>query len=142
MDLIRMSTRDLKWIEVLSDVLSGRHTVVDAATLLSVSVRQMYRLLARYEQEGGSGLAHKARGRISNRSHNPGIRKYAVELVHSHSPHFGPTLAAEALLDRHGIHVGRETLRCWMIADGVWLSRKQRKQVSPTATTLQDVSCI
>lgn len=50
MDLIRMSARDLKRIEILSDVLSGRHTVVDAATLLSVSERQMYRLLARYEQ--------------------------------------------------------------------------------------------
>jgi transposase len=85
-----MSARDLKRIETLSDVLSGRHTVADAATLLSVSEREMYRLLARYEREGGSGLAHKARDRVSNRSHNPGIRKYAVELVHSHYSDFGP----------------------------------------------------
>ena len=37
------------------------------------------------------------------------------------------TLATEALEERHGIRVGRETLRRWMMAEGVWLSRKQRK---------------
>ena len=63
----------------------------------------------------------------SNRSHNPGVRKFAVELVKTHYADFGPTLATEALAERHAIHVGRETLRRWMMADGVWLSRKQRK---------------
>jgi len=40
---------------------------------------------------------------------------------------FGPTLAAEALLERHGVKVSRETLRKWMVKDGLWLSRKQRR---------------
>ena len=71
MGLIRMSTRDLKRIEVLSEVLVGRHTVTEAGSLLGLSERQMYRLLARYQQEGGSGIAHKSRGRESNRSYNP-----------------------------------------------------------------------
>ena len=70
---------------------------------------------------------HKARGRTSNRSHNPGVREFEVELVKAHYADFGPTLAVEALAERHAIHVGRETLRRWMMADGVWLSRKQRK---------------
>jgi transposase len=63
-----MSARDLKRIEVLSEVLVGRRTVAAAASVLEVSERQAYRLLARYQEEGGSGLAHKARGRESNRS--------------------------------------------------------------------------
>jgi hypothetical protein len=76
MGLIRMSSRDLKRIEVLSEVLLGRHTVTDEATLLGLSERQMYRLLARYQQEGGSGIAHKSRGRESNHGYNPGTPKY------------------------------------------------------------------
>ena len=40
---------------------------------------------------------------------------------------FGPTLATEMLLERHPIKVGRETLRRWMAAEGLWLSRKQRR---------------
>jgi hypothetical protein len=36
-------------------------------------------------------------------------------------------LAAEALLERHELEVSRETLRKWMIEDGLWLSRRQRR---------------
>jgi transposase len=123
-----MSTRDLKRIEVLSEALVGRHTVTEAASLLGVSERQMYRLLARYQQDGGSGIAHRSRGRESNRSYNPGIRKYEVELVQAHYSDFGPTLAAEVLAEKHGIRLGCETLRRWMMAEGMWHSRKQRKR--------------
>jgi transposase len=68
MGWISMSERDLRRIEVLSDVRAGRWTVAAAAAVLAVSERQAYRLLARYEADGGSGLIHKARGRTSNRS--------------------------------------------------------------------------
>jgi transposase len=127
MGWISMSERDLKRIEVLSEVRTGRRTVAAAAAVLAVSERQAYRLLARYEVDGGSGLIHKARGRTSNRSRNEGIRKYAVELVKTRYADFGPTLAAEVLLDKHELRVGRETLRRWMIAEGLWLSRTQRR---------------
>ena len=90
-------------MEVLSEVQSGRGTVAVAASLLGLSERQAYRLLSRYQQDGGFGLAHKARGRSSNRSVNPGIRKYAVDLVKAHYGDFGPTLATEALEERHGL---------------------------------------
>ena len=128
MGLVRMSERDLKRIEILSEVLAGRRTVVDGAAALGITERHAYRLLSKYQEEGGTALAHKARGRESNRSLNPGIRKYALELVQSRYADFGPTLATEVLADKHGIRLGRETLRRWMLAEGLWLSRKQRKR--------------
>ena len=73
------------------------------------------------------GLIHKARGRVSNRSHNEGIRKYAVELFKTRYADFGPTLATEMLLDKHQLRIGKETLRRWMMAEGLWLSRTQRR---------------
>jgi hypothetical protein len=36
-------------------------------------------------------------------------------------------LAAEILLERHGLQISRETLRKWMVEAGLWLSRKQRR---------------
>ncbi len=66
-------------------------------TALGISERQACRLLARYQENGGFGLVHKARGRALNRSRNPGVRKFAVELVKTHYADFGPTLAVEAL---------------------------------------------
>lgn len=45
-----------------------------------------------------------------------------------YTPDFGPTLAAEMLAEYHGFKVSRETLRKWMVEDGIWLSRKQRRR--------------
>ena len=51
------------------------------------------------------------------------MREYALELVRRNYRDFGPTLATEALVERHRIKVGRETVRKLMVADGLWLSR-------------------
>ena len=87
-----MSKRDLKRVEVLTEVLSGHRTVVSAAMVLAIGVRQTFRLLARYREHCGGALIHKARGRTSNRQINTGIQEYAVELVRSNYADFGPTL--------------------------------------------------
>ena len=50
-----------------------------------------------------------------------------VELVRTRYADFGPTLAAEVPFEKHSVQVGRETLRRWMVADGLWFSRKQRR---------------
>ena len=122
-----MSKQDLQRIEVLTEVLAGRRTTESAAAVLDVSMRQVQRLLNRYRDGGGGALIHQARGRASNYQLGAGLREYAVELVRQNYRDFGPTLAAEALLERHGVEVSRETLRKWMVEAGLWLSRKQRR---------------
>jgi hypothetical protein len=89
--------------------------------------RQTFRLLSRYDAGCAGALIHQARGRASNRQLSFGIREYAVERVRTKYADFGPTLATEILQEKHSITIGRETLRRWMMADGLWLSRKQRK---------------
>ena len=37
-------------------------------------------------------------------------------------------MAAEKLREVHQITLGRETLRLWMIEDGLWLDRRQRRK--------------
>ena len=73
-------------------------------------------------------MIHKARrSRHRDRIRNEGVRKYAVELVKTRYADFGPTLATEVLLDKHQLRIGKETLRRWMMAEGLWLSRTQRR---------------
>jgi LmbE family N-acetylglucosaminyl deacetylase len=79
MGLVTMSERDLKRIQVLTEVLAGRRTVVSAAAVLALGVRQTFWLLARDQEGGGGALVHKARGQTSNRQWNSGVREYAVE---------------------------------------------------------------
>jgi hypothetical protein len=50
-----------------------------------------------------------------------------IELVRSRYADFGPSLAGEVLFEKDGVKVSRETLRRWMVEDGLWLSRKRRR---------------
>ena len=115
MGWVLMSERELQRVEVLSGVVAGRMTVVGAATALSMSRRQVHRLLTLYRSEGAMALRHKARGRRSNRALSDGLRELALGYVRESYADFGPTLAAEMLRERHGLTVSRETLRQWMI---------------------------
>jgi hypothetical protein len=75
----------------------------------------------------GAALIHKGRGRTASNQINVGVRDYALELVRQNYCDFGRALAAEALQERHGLEVSRETLRKWMVEPGFCLSRKQRR---------------
>ena len=127
MGWLSVSKQDLQRVEVLTEVLAGSRTTESAAGVLGVSLRQAQRLLARYRDGGGGALIHKSRGRPASNKLGSGVQEYVLELVRQNFRDFGPTLAAEALLERHGVEVSRETLRKWMVADGLWLSRKQRR---------------
>src|SRR5277367_1502175 len=48
-----MSEQDVRRVEVLTEVLSGRRTVASAAIVLAVGVRQIHRLLIRFREDGG-----------------------------------------------------------------------------------------
>ena len=122
-----MSKQELRRVEVLTEVLAGRRTTESAAGMLGVSLRQAQRLATRYRDGGGGALIHQSRGRPASNKLGLGVRELVLELVRQNYRDFGPTLAAEVLLERHGIKVSRETLRKWMVEAGVWLSRKQRR---------------
>lgn len=127
MGLILMSERELNRIEVLGKTIEGRMTVENAANLLALSKRQVYRLIKSIETDGASSIRHKARGRPSNHRISATTEDFAMKLAKEHYADFGPTLAAEKLEERHNLKVSRETLRKWMSEAGIWLSRKQRR---------------
>lgn len=127
MGFVLMSERDLNRIEVLSQVVEGRLTALNAANLLAISRRHVHRLLRRFKDNGPSGIGHRGRGRASNNQIGSATRRYALDIVRDRYADFGPTLAAEMLGEHHDLTISRETLRKWMIDDGLWLSRKQRR---------------
>jgi|GEM_PF-1670320 len=64
MGWVLMSERDLKRIEVLTQVDDGDLGVTAAAHLMNMSRRHVYRLLDRFRSEGPGGIRHRARGRV------------------------------------------------------------------------------
>ena len=127
-----MSTRELRRAEVLARVKSQALRLVDAAKILEVSYRQAKRLWQRYREEGAKGLQHRSAGRGSNRAKPEKFRRKVLQLIRekysgTEQERFGPTLAAEHLADEDGLEVGEETLRRWMLAEGLWSRMRRRK---------------
>jgi Winged helix-turn helix len=127
MSVVSMRVREGERLAVLAEVRSGALRVSDACRLLSLKRRQVFRLLARVKQEGALGVVSRRRGKPGNHRHPAGLRALALSLVRERYGDFGPTLAAEALAERHGCVVSRETLRHWMMADGLWTARRRRR---------------
>jgi hypothetical protein len=125
-----MSDGELSRLEVLRDLDQRRLTTTTAGQLLGLERRQVFRLrlLKAYRRDGPTGLISKRRGRSSNRRKPEAIRSQALSIIREHYWDFGPTLAAEKLREAHGIMLGRETLRLWMIEAGLWRDRKQRRK--------------
>jgi hypothetical protein len=124
-----MSDRELSRLEVLRDLDQKQLTTKAAGQLLGLERRQVFRLLKAYRSEGPSGLISKRRGRRSNRRKPEALRRAVLTIIRQWYWDFGPTFAAEKLREDHGIAIGRETLRQWMIEARLWRDRKQRKQV-------------
>jgi hypothetical protein len=57
------------------------------------------------------------------------VRAAVLWVVRHNYADFGPTLATEKLAAEHGFSFSSETLRKWMIVDGLWRDRKQRRRV-------------
>ena len=127
-----MSTKEQRRSEVLSRVKRGELKLSEAASLLAISYRQAKRLKKRYGEGGGQALVHGNVGRRSNRAKPAALREQVLGLIGKHysgeaDERFGPTLAAEHLADEHGLTVDAETLRRWMLSEGLWSRQRRRK---------------
>ena len=126
-----MSQRERDRLKVIHEVASGeggagRLTQARAGELLGLSERQVRRLVKRYREQGDAGLIHRSRGRPSNRTLPNKLRTQVMKRVRKRYQGFGPTLAAEKLAERDGLLVSRETLRRWMIEEGLHEPRARR----------------
>jgi len=124
MALITMSKKELGRLETLVDLDEGRITAVQAAGLIGVGERQVFRLLKAYRTRGAEGLVSRRRGRPGNRRYRDEVREAALTRIRECYADFGPTLAAEKLAELHELRLGRETVRRWMAAAGLWVPRK------------------
>src|SRR5712675_313303 len=126
MTVITMSHNELTRLRVLIDIADGRLSVADATGLIGVGGRQIYRLLEAFRAHGADGVISRKRGGPSNRALGSVFRETVLAIVRERYADFGPTLAAEKLSELHGLDLGVETLRQWMIEAGLWLRRKDR----------------
>lgn len=77
-------------------------------------------------------MVHGSVGRKSNRAKPKKLRDRVLRLIREKysgelGERFGPTLAAEHLASEDGVQVDAETLRRWMLTEGLWSRERKRK---------------
>lgn len=117
---VTLSAWELKQHKVINLTLNGKLTNRQAAEELELTVRQVQRLKIKLREGGVKELAHKNRGRVSNNQFFKEYLEHALGLIKEKYSDFGPTLAAEKLLENHGIKLSDETLRQAMAKVGIW----------------------
>lgn len=126
METLTMSRKERRRLELCGQVKRGELTLAKAAELAHLSYRQAKRVYRRYREESDRGLVHRLRGRPSNRTSHRGKREQALSVYRERYHDFGPKLATEYLAREHQLVVGVETLRRWLIQEGLWQVKRKR----------------
>jgi transposase len=98
-----------------------------AAKQMQLSYRQAKRVWQQFRQHGEAGLVHRGRGKASNRRITATRREAILGRYRQRYEGFGPTLAAEKLAEE-GLGVHAETLRLWLIQEGLWERHRRRSE--------------
>jgi len=125
--VITLSHAELDRVSVIQSVTNRQITQPQAAQTLKISTRQVKRLTRAYRDQGAAGLASQRRGRRPGNAISDEVRQQALSMLKKRYPDFAPTFAHEKLTERHGFNFSVETLRKWMMADGLWKGKQRNK---------------
>jgi transposase len=124
-DRIAMSQRERDLLKVMGPVLQGQRTQREAARLAGLSVRQIRRLQRKLTEDGDVSLVHGLRGKPSNRRLKAKLRHKVLAAYRQQFAGWGPTFASEKLAEQ-GLVVSPDTLRRWLLDEGLWQRQRRR----------------
>ncbi len=126
-DIITMSKKELRRLPVIHKVMEKRLTQVKAAEMLDLSDRQIRRIIGRIEAGGDPAIVHGNRGKESPFKLPREREEKIMGIVEKRYYDFGPTFAAEKLLECEKIKISKEKLRQLMLAHGTDYPRRKKK---------------
>jgi hypothetical protein len=118
-EFISMSRGERDVLKVMSVVLEGKRTQIEAGRLLGRSVRQIRRIQRRLEAKGDVAVVHRLRGRPSNRRLEPSVRTKALAMYRRELMGFHPKHAWEKMMEA-GLKLSVRTLHLWLVKEGLW----------------------
>ena len=124
--IVTLNKKGQKRLMVLNKVNGKEIKAREAATVLDLSQRQVWRLLAGYRKEGCSALAHGNRGRKPANALEDSLKVKVVELARCTYAGFNTQHFTEKLGEREGIFVSRSSVRNILLESGIRSPRKRR----------------
>lgn len=121
-----MTTVEQRRAWVLTKVIGGELAVTEAAELLGLSERTVWRLKRRLADPGPAGLVHGNRGRPSPRRIDEATRERVRAHARGQYDGANDCHLAELLAEREGISLSRVSVRRILRAAGIASPRRRR----------------
>ena len=106
-----LTPRDQTRLAVLNRVLAGQLSASEAAQVLTLSVRQVRRVLAAYREDGAAAMTHGNRGRTPAHAIPDSCREQIVTLARTRYAGVNDRHLTELLAEHEAIAVSRSSLR-------------------------------
>lgn len=113
-------------LQILNAVLGKQCNAVEAAQLIGVSERHLWRLLAAYRKEGAAALAHGNRDRSPANTTSSTLKAQVIALASGRYQGVNHTHFTELLAERERINLSRSTVR--RLLTGAGLSSSKHRQ--------------
>lgn len=125
--MIMMSQREIRRLHLIQQVLEKKVTQQKAGEVLGLSDRQIRRMVKRVREEGARGICHPVRGKASNQRIPKKVKEKIIAVYRKKYADFGPTLASEKFCEHEKTQISKETLRQWLIGEGLWERARKRR---------------
>ena len=126
MENVTLNQREQTRLQILNSLLAEHMAIDQAATLMGVSARHTWRLLAAYRKDGAAALAHSHRGRRAPNTTPEKTKAEVLRLARTRYSGTNHTHLSELLREREGIDIARSTLRRILVEAGVNSPRRRR----------------
>ena len=126
--------------EILTRLLAGRISALQAAQLLGISARHLRRLRTQFELQGVAALVHGNTGKVPEHKTPGEVVEQITVLCGQGGPYHGLNVChlSELLCERHGLCLGRSTLDRLLKEQGIRKSgrakgqqKRQRRERAP-----------
>jgi transposase len=123
---VTLNDKELKRLEVLNLVISGKTSRKQAAEVLGLSVRHTKRLAAAYRREGAVALAHGNRGRKPAHALSQQIKMKVIELAGSTYAGFNFSHFTDLLEEKEATRLSRSSVRRILLEKGIRSPHKRK----------------
>ena len=107
---VTMTIKEIKRIEVMMLVETGKITGSQAAKMMGTSLRQTRRIIKKYHGGGAVSLAHGNRGKPSSNRLDPALTSTIKQLLKEKYADYNTLHLTEILSERHALRVSASSL--------------------------------
>ena len=123
---LTLTEREQTRLQVLNRLMAHQIATQEAASMLGLSERHTWRMLAAYRKEGAAALAHGNRGRRPPNAVAEETRQWVISLARTRYAGLNHTHLTEILTERDGVVLTRSTVRSILSRAGLPSPRYRR----------------